>query len=411
MARLLVADGIAFLDRTLLPMWEKTRAGERLSLEDGVALLKTRDIAALGKMADFVKRQKNGDKAYFVINRHINPTNICVLSCSFCDYAKKTSDRDAYEMTIEECLDLIDDGVREVHIVGGHHPTWPFERYVDIVRAIHDKFPDIQIKAFTASEIDYFNKRWKIPEREILSRLRDAGLRAMPGGGAEVFSERVRKELFPGKAGHERWLEIHRLAHSMGIPSNATMLYGHIETLAERIQHMIYLRELQDETGGFLTFIPLEYQVGDTKLVPRHASALEDLRVIAVSRLVLDNFPHIKAYWIMIMEETAAIGLHFGADDIDGTIGEERIAHAAKAASPVGVARERIVRLIRDAERIPVERDALYNEIKVYAGTNEVNRQDEAHTAPMPQTDGAHQQRKAHVGRSSLDDVRRAAAE
>lgn len=409
MARLLVAAGIAFHDKTLLPMWEKTRAGERLSLEDGVALLKTHDIAALGKMADFVKRQKNGDKAYFVINRHINPTNICVLSCSFCDYAKKTSDQDAYEMTIEECLDLIDDGVREVHIVGGHHPTWPFERYVDIVRAIHDKFPDIQIKAFTASEIDYFNKRWKIPEREIFSRLRDAGMRAMPGGGAEVFSERVRKELFPGKAGHERWLEIHRLAHSMGIPSNATMLYGHIETLAERIQHMIYLRELQDETGGFLTFIPLEYQVGDTKLVPRHASALEDLRVIAVSRLMLDNFPHIKAYWIMIMEETAAIGLHFGADDIDGTIGEERIAHAAKAASPVGVARERIVRLIRDAERIPVERDALYNEIKVYARTNEVDRPDEA--VPAPQKDGAHQQREAHVGRPSPDDVRRAAAE
>ncbi|MFQ5512114.1 MAG: aminofutalosine synthase MqnE [Candidatus Krumholzibacteriia bacterium] len=367
MAGLLVADGIAFLDETLVSIWEKVRAGVRLAPEEGVRLLRTRDIAALGRMADFVKRKKSGDKAYFVINRHINPTNICVLSCRFCDYAKKVGDEEAYEMTLDEILALVDEDIREVHIVGGHHPTWPFERYVEIVQAIHDNFPDTQIKAFTASEIDYFHKRWKIPEEEILGRLRDAGMRAMPGGGAEVFSPRVRKELFPGKAGQARWLEIHRLAHSLGIPSNATMLYGHIETLEERIRHLVLLRELQDETGGFLTFIPLEYQVGDTKLVPRHASALEDLRMLAVSRLVLDNFPHVKAYWIMIMEETAAIGLHFGADDIDGTIGEERIAHAARAASPVGVARERIVRLIRDAERVPVERDALYNEVQVYA--------------------------------------------
>ncbi|MEE9269666.1 MAG: aminofutalosine synthase MqnE [Candidatus Krumholzibacteria bacterium] len=423
MAGLLVADGIAFLDKTLVPMWEKVQAGARLTLEEGVALLRTRDIAALGRMADFTKRQKSGDKAYFVINRHINPTNICVLSCSFCDYAKKTGEEDAYEMTLDEILHLVTDDIREVHIVGGHHPTWPFERYVEIVQAVHDKYPNTQIKAFTASEIDYFHKRWKIPEREILSRLRDAGMRAMPGGGAEVFSTRVRKELFPGKAGHERWLEIHRLAHSMGIPSNATMLYGHIETLEERIQHMIYLRELQDETGGFLTFIPLEYQVGDTQLVPRHASAVEDLRVLAVSRLVLDNFPHIKAYWIMIMEETAAIGLHFGADDIDGTIGEERIAHAARAASPVGVARERIVRLIRDAERIPVERDALYNEVRVYGARDEVGKYDAPrgyHGAPQTdeertgddarEQDEARQEKRRRNETRQQDDGRRTAA-
>lgn len=366
MGPLLVADGVAFLDKTLLPVWEKVQLGKRLSLDDGVTLLQTTDIAALGRMADYAKTQKSGDKVYFVINRHINPTNICVLSCSFCDYAKRKGEDGAYEMSNEEILDLIDDEIREVHIVGGHHPTWPFERYEEIVQVIHDKFPNTQIKAFTAAEIDYFHKRWKLPEREILERLRAAGMQTMPGGGAEVFSARVRKELFPGKAGHERWLEIHRLAHSMGIRSNATLLYGHIETLEERIQHLLYLRELQDETEGFMTFIPLEYQVGDTMLVPRHASAIEDLRMIAVSRLMLDNFPHIKAYWIMIMEETAAISLNFGADDIDGTIGEEKIAHAAKATSPVGVARERIVRLVRDARRLPVERDALYNEVRVY---------------------------------------------
>jgi aminodeoxyfutalosine synthase len=354
------------MDKALVPIWEKVQAEERLSLDDGLLLLKTTDIAALGKMANHAKMKKSGNKVYFVINRHINPTNICVLSCSFCDYAKRMGEEGAYELSTDEILDLITDEIREVHIVGGHHPTWPFERYEEIVRAIHEKFPNTQIKAFTAAEIDFFHKRWKLSEREILTRLKAAGMQSMPGGGAEVFSRRVRKELFPGKAGHERWLDIHRLAHSMGIRYNATLLYGHIETLEERIQHLVYLRELQDETEGFLTFIPLEYQVGDTQLVPRHASAIEDLRMIATSRLMLDNFPHIKAYWIMIMEETAAISLNFGADDIDGTIGEEKIAHAAKAESPIGVARQRIVRLVHDAERIPVERDALYNEVRVY---------------------------------------------
>jgi aminodeoxyfutalosine synthase len=366
MGSLLVAEGIAFTDHALAPIWEKVLGEDRLSPEDGVKLLRSTDVAALGRMADHVKTRLTGDNVYFVINRHINPTNICVLSCQFCDYAKKKGQDGAYEMTMEEILEMIDEDTREVHIVGGHHPDWPFERYEDIVRTIHEHFPKTQIKAFTASEIDYFSKRWKIPERKILERLRAAGMRSMPGGGAEVFSERVRKKLFPGKAGARRWLDIHRLAHSMGIPSNATILYGHIESYEERIEHMVLLRELQDETNGFLTFIPLEYQVGDTQLVPRHASALEDLKMIAVSRLMLDNIPHIKAYWIMIMEETAAIGLNFGADDIDGTIGEERIAHAAKAESPIGVARARIIRLIREAERIPVERDALYNEVQVY---------------------------------------------
>jgi aminodeoxyfutalosine synthase len=333
MGPLKVAADIAFLDHQLIPIWEKVQSDERLTLADGVQLLETRDIAALGRMADHKKRQISGDKVYFVFNRHINPTNICVLSCKFCDYAKKTDDADAYEMTDEQIMAHVSDEIREVHIVGGHHPTWPFEKYEGIVRMIHDAYPDVQIKAFTASEIDYLARRWKMDDEEILERLRAAGMLTMPGGGAEVFSPRVRKELFNGKAGHERWLEIHRKAHNLGIRSNATMLYGHIETLEERIQHMIYLRELQDETGGFMTFIPLEYQVGDTLLVPRHASALEDLRVIATSRLMLDNFPHVKAYWIMIMEDTAAIGLNFGADDIASARNASRMRRRPQARS------------------------------------------------------------------------------
>jgi CofH subfamily radical SAM domain protein len=235
------------------------------------------------------------------------------------------------------------------------------------IRAIREAHPDVQIKAFTAAEIDYFAKRWKIPAEEILDRLIAAGLNSMPGGGAEIFSNRVAKELrYAGKAQAERWLEIHGMAHTRGIPSNATMLYGHIETYAERVEHLRLLREQQDRSGGFLAFIPLEYQISEEKIVARHASALDDLKTIAVSRLMLDNFPHVKAYWIMLQEDTAGIALNFGADDIDGTIAKERIAHAADARSPAGLTRKALIRLIRDAGKTPVERDALYNEINVY---------------------------------------------
>ena len=366
MAPIKVAEGIAFRDRLLIPIWEKVLAGERLSFDDGMQLFQTEDFPAIGRMADHVKSQLWGDRVFFVLNRHINPTNICVLSCSFCDFAKKKGDPDAYEMSMEEIIDLIDEETREVHIVGGHHPDWPFERYEEMVRTIHTHFPNTQVKAFTAAEIDYFYRRWKIPPEESLARLKAAGLRSMPGGGAEVFSNRVKHLLFPGKAGAERWLEIHRLAHSMGIPSNATLLYGHVETYEERVQHLLLLRELQAETGGFLAFIPLEYQVGDTHLVPRHASPVEDLKTVAAARLLLDNFPHIKAYWVVISEQTASVALQFGADDLDGTIGRERIAHAAKAASPAGLARERMINLVTEAQRVPVERDALYNVVRVY---------------------------------------------
>jgi aminodeoxyfutalosine synthase len=255
-----------------------------------------------------------------------------------------------------------------VHIVGGHRPDRPFEYHEGYIRAIRTAHPDIQIKAFTAAEIDYFAKRWKLTVDEILDRLIAAGLNSMPGGGAEIFSARVAKELrYAGKAQAPRWLEIHARAHARGIPSNATMLYGHIETYAERIEHLRLLREQQDRSGGFLAFIPLEYQISTEKIVARHASALDDVKTIAVSRLMLDNFPHVKAYWIMLQEDTAGIALNFGADDIDGTIAKERIAHAADARSPAGVTRKRLIRLIRDAGKTPVERDALYNDVKVYS--------------------------------------------
>lgn len=359
---------IRFLDTRLTPIWEKVLDGERLSLEDGVAILETDDFASAGMMADYVKRRWTGDKVYFVLNRHLNPTNICVLSCKFCDYAKKPGHEDAYEMSMEQMLEHLEGEIRELHIVGGHHPTWPFEFYVDMIRTLHEARPDVQLKAFTASEIDYFWRRWKVPPEESLAIFKEAGLSSMPGGGAEVFSPRIHKMLHPGKANADRWLEIHRLAHGMGIKSNCTILYGHVETFAERIDHLIQLRELQDETGGFLALIPLEYQVGYTKLRPRHTPPLDDLKMIAASRLILDNVLAIKSYWVMLGEATAGIGLNFGANDLDGTIGKERIAHAALADSPAGVARRRMVESILDAGRVPVERDALYNEVKVYGG-------------------------------------------
>ena len=353
-------------DQRLHSIWDKMQNGQRLSLEDGVQILETEDFAAAGRIADWAARRISGNKVFFVINAHINPTNLCVLSCKFCDFAKKPGQDGTYEMSLEDILATITEEMHEVHIVGGHHPTWPFEYYVEMVAAIRKNFPKVQIKAFTASEIDYFHRRWKVPPEESLRILKEAGLNSMPGGGAEVFSDRVHRLLLPGKADATRWLEIHRIAHSMGIRSNCTLLYGHIETFEERIQHLIRLRELQDETAGFLAFIPLEYQVGYTKLRPRHTSPLDDMKTIAAARLMLDNINYIKSYWVMLGEATASIGLNFGANDLDGTIGTERIAHAALADSPVGKTRNAMISSIRDAGKIPVERDALYNEKKVW---------------------------------------------
>ena len=366
---MLLAEGVAFRDRALVPIWERILAGERLDFDDGLALLSTLDLPALGRMADHVARGRNGDRVQFVVNRQINPTNLCVLSCVFCDFAAKPGDAHAYEQTMEEVLAQVSDELSEVHIVGGLHPKWPFARYLEIVREIHQRFPTVQIKAWTAVEIDWFARLEKTTIEDILVQLKDAGLRTLPGGGAEVFSDRVRKKTFRTKIGRERWFEVHRAAHRLGIKSNATLLYGHIETLAERVEHMIQLREAQDDRppdAGFQSFIPLALQPGNTGLAARQASVLEDLRTVACARLLLDNIPHIKAYWVMLGEDSAAMALNFGASDLDGTIGEERIAHFAQATSPVGLARERLIRMIRDARKTPVERDALYNVVQVW---------------------------------------------
>lgn len=363
----MTGEAIRFRDSRLAAVWEKLQSGERLDAADGLVCFETSNLLALGRMADWVKRRKSGDWVYFVINRYVNPTNVCVLSCAFCDFARRRGEPGAFEHTAEEIVRMIEPDVREVHLVGGHHPDWPFEYYEELVRAIRRERPLAQIKAFTAAEIDYFWRRWKIEPREALVRLRAAGLDTMPGGGAEVFSPRLQKALrYTGKAGAERWLEIHRIAHELGIRSNATILYGHLETYPERVEHLLRLRTLQDQTGGFLTFIPLLYQLGETRLVPRQASPVESLKMVATARLLLDNFPHVEAYWVMLGEDTASIALHFGADDVNGTLVEERIAHAAGAESPVGLRREQILRMIRDAGRVPVERDALYHVLRVW---------------------------------------------
>src|SRR5712691_2195523 len=358
---------VRFVDTRLTAVWDKVQSHERLSRDDGVLLFETDDLLGLGRLADHVKTRRHGARVHFVINRYINPTNVCVLSCKFCDFARKPGQAGAFENTIEDVLGMIRDGVREVHIVGGHHPDWPFEYFERMIQAVHVGRPEVQIKAFTAAEIDYFWRRWKIEPKESLARLKAAGLHAMPGGGAEIFSKRVAKALaYTGKADADRWCEIHGIAHSLGLPTNATMLYGHIETKAERVDHLLRLRAQQDISRGFLTFIPLVYQVGDTKLVPRQTPPTDALRTIAASRLLLDNFPHVEAYWVMTGEQTASIGLHFGADDVNGTLEDEKIAHMARAESPAGLAREQLLRMIRDAGKVPVERDALYNVVRVW---------------------------------------------
>jgi aminodeoxyfutalosine synthase len=355
-------------DRNLMPVWEKIQRGERLTLEDGLRAYTSGDLIGLGAMAHAVQKEKSGDAVYFVLNQKIEPTNVCVLACKFCDFAARKGDPHAYEMTVGEILGKLTPEIREVHITGGMPPDWPWERYLEIVRSVHDRLPEADIKAFTAVEIDFFHKKFRMPVEEVLRQLQSAGLRTMPGGGAEVFSERVRRLLFNQKIGAKTWLDIHRTAHRLGIPTNSTLLYGHIETLEERLIHMIRLREVQDETGGFLTFIPLAFQPGETGIKPAHrfTSAADDLRTIALSRLMLDNIPHIKAYWVMLTEEVASVALNFGADDMDGTVGGEKIAHDAGAVSPMTLAKERIIGLIRDAGKIPVERDAYYNPLHVH---------------------------------------------
>ncbi|MDK2824751.1 MAG: aminodeoxyfutalosine synthase [Clostridia bacterium] len=343
----------------------------RLSKEEGLALMECQDLLFLGKLAREVKLRKTGRKAFFNVNRHINLTNICISRCKFCAFGVDKNDAKAYVMSIEEVvnkgLEALPQGATELHIVSGLHPEKSFSYYLNVIREVRKHIPNIHIQAFTAVEIDYFAQISGLSIKEVLQQLKEAGLGSLPGGGAEVFSSRVRQELCAKKASGERWLEIMETAHRMGLRTNATMLFGHIETIEERIDHLIKLRELQDKTGGFQSFIPLPFHPANTQLENiKRTTAYEELKMIAVSRLMLDNFDHIKAFWIMLGIPLAQISLEFGVDDLDGTVVEEKITHAAGAQTKEGISKEELLELIFTAGYIPVERDTVYNELKIY---------------------------------------------
>ncbi|ATY85041.1 aminofutalosine synthase MqnE [Kyrpidia spormannii] len=350
---------------------EKVRHGQRLSLEDGLRLYRHDDLLEIGRLADEYNRRLNERNVYFIQNMYINPTNVCEAHCGFCYYRRDPDQEGAYTMSPDEVLEYVKErwtpGIKEFHIVGGHNPTVPFQYYTDVVRALKTAYPDVTIKAYTAAEVEFFHRLSGLSVKEVLQALKDAGLESMPGGGAEILSERYREKLAPDKASVEQWLDVHRIAHQLGIRTHATMLYGLIETLEERLQHMIYIRELQDETGGFLSFIPLAVQPSrKTASLKQRTSADDDLRTIAVSRLMLDNVPHIKAYWINIGPRLTQMAVYFGSSDIHGTLVEERISHAGGALTSQSLTRDELVWLIKGAGRIPVERDTFYRPVRVY---------------------------------------------
>jgi len=353
----------------LADLYAKLVRGERFSYDDGVRMIRSRALMPLGAMANMVRERKNGDDAYFVRNMHLNPTNVCTVDCKFCGFYRPYRDKTrGWTWSLERCLDEVrkrlHEPLTEVHIVGGHNPDYPYEFYTDLIRGIRELRPEMHVKAFTAAEYDFFAKRFKKPLDEVYRDFIEAGLGSLPGGGAEVLVERVRQELYPKKIDAERWLEVTRMAHKHGLRSNATLLYGHVETLEERIEHMCRLRELQDETSGFMCFIPLAFHPENTELSDLPGpTGFDDLMTVAVSRLMLDNFDHIKAYWIMITQRVAQTALNMGADCIDGTVVEEKIVHMAGAKTPVGLTMEQMQRLITDAGRVPVQRDSLYNEL------------------------------------------------
>lgn len=358
-----------FIHQTdLKDIWEKVKTKERLSFEDGLKLFRCQDLLALGYLASMVKERLHGKKVFYVFNRHLNYSNVCINLCRFCAFGKPKGHPEAYEMDIEEAVRKLKadkNPVREVHIVGGLHPDLPYEYYLDLVRAVKQALPQAQIKAFTCVEIDHLAKISGKSVREVLLDLKEAGLSCLPGGGAEVFAERIRQKLCPKKISGKRWLEIARTAHELGIPTNATMLYGHIETYEERLEHLIALRELQDQTGGFLCFIPLPFLPQKSYLRKEVAptTGFEDLKMIAVSRLLLDNFPHIKAYWLFMGLKLAQVALHFGADDLHGTVIEEKISELSGVDERQALSQRELQRLIREAGFEPVERDALYHPV------------------------------------------------
>jgi len=348
----------------------KVLANKRLSYDDGLALFKSTDLLALGRMASHVACKKNGNHAYFVQNMHINPTNICVNRCKFCAFSRSKGEPGAYAMTIEDILNKARSagkGVKELHIVSGLHPDLPFSWYLDMLRALKTEFPHLHLKAFTAVEIDYLAKLADVSITETLNKLRDAGLGSLPGGGAEIFNSKVRTALCAEKISGDRWLEVIEAAHRCGLKTNATMLYGHIESHEDRIDHLIRLRELQDRTGGFQAFIPLSFHSQNTEIKKSaYTTGFDDLKTLAIARLVLDNFDHIKAYWVMLGEKIAQVALSFGVDDLDGTVVEERITRSAGGVTDGSMTTEDIVHLIKKAGRTPVERDTLYNMVRIW---------------------------------------------
>jgi len=350
---------------------DKVEAHDRLSAADGEFLFSSEaDLHAVGELADRVRHQKNGETVYYNLNLHVNPTNVCIFRCALCAYSCEVESGDprCYVMSPEEILakgqEAVDAGCTELHLVGGAHPTKSFDWYLGMIRDLHTAYPRLHLKAWTAVEIDHFARIARRPVRAILESLIEAGLGSMPGGGAEIFDPQVRTQICPRKADAQTWLDIHRTAHQLGLRTNATMLYGHIETAEHRVDHLVRLRRLQDETGGFQVFIPLKFHPENTALAHlRQTSALDDLRVTAVSRLMLDNFDHLKAYWVSLGVGTAQAALGYGADDLDGTVRHERIHHDAGAASPQALSVEQLRRLIVEAGRTPVERDSLYRRV------------------------------------------------
>ena len=356
-------------DRRLAEIREKVEDGVRLSFDDGVFLDRHADLFTLGELANRVRERKNGNRTYYNVNEHLNPTNVCVYRCTFCAFRADLKSPKAYVMTDEQILaragEAAGRGCTELHIVGGLHHQLPYEWYRNIIRVIHDAHPDLHLKAWTAVEWDWFSRLTKRPTKELLADMKAVGLGSLPGGGAEIFHPDVRTKICDYKADADDWLRVHREAHELGLRSNATMLYGHVETPEHRIDHLLRLRALQDETGGFQTCIPLAFHPDNNPLGAgrQKPSGMTDLKVMAVSRLMLDNFPHVKAYWQMLGVEVAQLAQSYGADDLDGTVVHETIYHAAGSDSPQELSVAELRRLIEEAGRVPVERDTLYREV------------------------------------------------
>ena len=355
-------------DERLKPIADKVLAGERLSFEDGLVLYRSPDLLAIGWLANSVREKRYGNTCFFNINRHINPTNVCVAHCKLCAFGRDPNAPGAYTFALEEIYQRADQGMREgateFHMVGGLHPDLPFEYFLDLMRGLKKRCPTVHLKAFTMVEVGYFSRISKLSIRDTLLALKGAGVDSLPGGGAEIFHPRVRKIICDHKVSGQQWLNIARTAHEIGLRSNATMLYGHVETEEERVDHLLALRGLQDETHGFAAFIPLAFHPANTGLAHLPPpTGYHDLKSIAISRLLLDNFDHIKAYWVMLTPSIAQIALRFGADDLDGTVVEEKIYHDAGAKTAEFTPRAELERLIREAGRVPVERDTLYRPV------------------------------------------------